>query len=1492
MPKDNKIFFSLGLVVAGLLVANFFGAASYLIAANANVTISGTIEGVTPPPDCFLAGTKILMTDGSQKDIEQIKVGEKVLSKNLTYGQLTSNTVEQTYTHQDIRRIIVINQKLFVTGWHPLYLNGSWQLARLANLGDELQTVDGAVEKINSLQEITGPFTVYNLAVAQDNNYFAENILVHNKGGGCTPVAITCGECVYSNNQWTKTCSDGCSSNSFSCSAPAPVAAFVVQDPATGVEIFQGDGPLVLNYLDRSTNNPTQWKWEFLDGSRSNHLIFTSNQQNLLAYVLYNTSTAQKTYTVKLTVNSSSWATTQVKVFPDATTVFNISSDKLNNQVEQFDPADPSDTNALVQFKMNYVSGGLPQTYLWDFGDGRTSTEGSIVTHYYSNLGSYCVTLKTCNDKGCTFNTNKQCSGNNTGIKMSVVKTINCSAFFDATVVDPDPLTLTFNAKKSVQFNNGSAGKGILSYLWTFTNRQTGQVFTRTDKEPLIEFDNQTAVAHNYNVSLVTTCSGYTKNSTQARTNYINVKPRPPEADFNCYINDQNSITCSGLSPLVVNLRDATTESTPSSWAWSFVVNRTGQRAPVCGSKTVANPSCTFTGNRGDIWNATLLVNNAAGLPSSKMKQIKIGNPEAPIPWFTVDKAIAYSGETITFTDKSQNITNVPITGWDWNFDGFNHSTQVSGTLTHVYVVDKQTTFTPTLTLTDKFGQKNTFTIPVVIYPSAPPVAQFSCQPTSPPAWPAPKAVNLIDQSTNKPNYWQWTITLPDGQKAIYYEQNPTVTLAPTAEHSYEVALKVCNKICSDFVNPHCNCTERSQAGCITVAPLPVVALRLTPNLINQGQSASLAWQSLNAREINLDQGLGQVSTNGSNSNGSVQVSPTKTTTYTATATNEVGSSQAMATLSVSSSAMVTVSITATPTLIKAGQTSLLTWNSQNAQTLNIEGIGPVSASGSAEVSPTKTTTYTITGQGENGLSASASITVAVEPVYPPITPDPPELPPTIPPFIENLLPPIVNEVIKDIINNPVVVMVRKFISQPEVKRVTRQTVAPIIVATSAIAVSTSFGLLDLLSLLRFIFTEPFYLLFRRRRQGWGTVYNTFTKQPIDLAVVRLYSTKDNKLVTSRVTNTRGQYLILIEPGEYYLEVTKQDFVFPSNVLFGKTQDEKFTDLYTGGKIIITAEQPNIALNIPLDSHLPELSDNQIIRHYHRQALRLVLLSLGPIAAVVSFVIAPSYLMFSLILVHLFFYWLFRKLSYRGVPKSWGSVFDKLKSSPVATAVTRIYEPTYHRLLEVQVTDRQGRYGFLADNNIYYVTAQKAGYKTAQSTLVDLRQKDSSVVKLDLPLELESGGANLEIEKQKSILGLATAKELNRVEEKVHAVKGQVDRVQLRVGKTELGLAGAKKQLTKQHKILEERLAEQEKSIKAVETKPVTKTIEEKVVVTKPEALPEVILLPPASQPVELPKNLVENEPATEENNLSGDKSVGEESSDDPTKQPPEGLVG
>jgi RHS repeat-associated protein len=110
----------------------------------------------------------------------------------------------------------------------------------------------------------------------------------------------------------------------------------------------------------------------------------------------------------------------------------------------------------------------------------------------------------------------------------------------------------------------------------------------------------------------------------------------------------------------------------------------------------------------------------------------------------------------------------------------------------------------------------------------------------------------------------------------------------------------------------------------------------------------------------------------------SLVVSPTTTTTYTLTAQNSAGTVTAQCTVTVVAPPAI-ASFSASPATINVGQSATLSWSTSGTDcSLTISpGVGAVTGASSCTVSPTTTTTYTLTAIN-NGGSQSSQVTIYV----------------------------------------------------------------------------------------------------------------------------------------------------------------------------------------------------------------------------------------------------------------------------------------------------------------------------------------------------------------------------------------------------------------------------------------------------------------------------------------------------------------------------------
>jgi hypothetical protein len=203
---------------------------------------------------------------------------------------------------------------------------------------------------------------------------------------------------------------------------------------------------------------------------------------------------------------------------------------------------------------------------------------------------------------------------------------------------------------------------------------------------------------------------------------------------------------------------------------------------------------------------------------------------------------------------------------------------------------------------------------------------------------------------------------------AISNANGPMATFTAAGSTSYGFTLTVTDQVSG--LTASANTTVTTQRS------LQVVRFSATPSQIAAGQSSTLAWNVTNATSVNIS-GVGS----GLNPQGTATVSPTQTTTYNLTATGPGGQSiTASVTVTVGASKPAIIRFTAAPTQINQGQTSLLSWTTTGASTVTISnGVGTVAANGSQSVSPSATTTYTLTATGADGVtSVTAAVTVTV----------------------------------------------------------------------------------------------------------------------------------------------------------------------------------------------------------------------------------------------------------------------------------------------------------------------------------------------------------------------------------------------------------------------------------------------------------------------------------------------------------------------------------
>jgi len=133
---------------------------------------------------CFVGGTKVLMADGTTKNIEDIKSGDNILTKeSVRSSKLVRAKVTSVQTAED-SGYLIINNKLKITPDHVLWVNNSWSTADNIQKGDTLLDSNGNPVNVNTVEWQSAKTKVYNLDVEKYHTFFADGIWVHNQKGG------------------------------------------------------------------------------------------------------------------------------------------------------------------------------------------------------------------------------------------------------------------------------------------------------------------------------------------------------------------------------------------------------------------------------------------------------------------------------------------------------------------------------------------------------------------------------------------------------------------------------------------------------------------------------------------------------------------------------------------------------------------------------------------------------------------------------------------------------------------------------------------------------------------------------------------------------------------------------------------------------------------------------------------------------------------------------------------------------------------------------------------------------------------------------------------------------------------------------------------------------------------------------------------------------------------------------------------------------------
>ena len=411
---------------------------------------------------------------------------------------------------------------------------------------------------------------------------------------------------------------------------PDLVAAFTA-------DIKAGSNPLMVPFTDLSTGNPSTWLWEFGDGEVSTEINPVHTYQKIGLFDV--------TLTVSNGINENRKTESN----------YILVTGDLPPPVAMFE-ATPLTGSVPLEVAFTDISIGPPKAWLWEFGDGASSTEKNPI-HTYATPGLYSVMLWIENEEGTSSSITREHYISASEAGPSII-----ADFTAGTTSGLVPLTVKFRAL--------SSGHPTM-WRWDFGDGQSSMSANpeHTYSTPGV-----------YTVSL-TASSKAGGTDTNQKEGYITASSHEVGliASFSAH-------PTGGTAPLSVEFRDLSSGH-PTMWYWEF---GDGQTA------TIANPKHIYTAP--GTYTVKLTVSNQVATESVVVEDaiVVMSSGGGDQVDFVASPTHGILPLTVRFTD----ISNCNPVRWLWEFGDGAISTEQHPE--HVY--KNAGAYTVKLRVTDRFG--------------------------------------------------------------------------------------------------------------------------------------------------------------------------------------------------------------------------------------------------------------------------------------------------------------------------------------------------------------------------------------------------------------------------------------------------------------------------------------------------------------------------------------------------------------------------------------------------------------------------------------------------------------------------------------------------------------------------------------------------------------------------------------------------------------------
>jgi hypothetical protein len=269
----------------------------------------------------------------------------------------------------------------------------------------------------------------------------------------------------------------------------------------------------------------------------------------------------------------------------------------------------------------------------------------------------------------------------------------------------------------------------------------------------------------------------------------------------------------------------------------------------------------------------------------------------------------------------------------------------------------------------------------------------------------------------------------------------------------------------------------------------------------------------------------------------------------------------------------------------------------------------------------------------------------------------------------------------------------------------------------ASLASPSSIGLAVFLGVLIVCYriTLPVYLKFKRRKEGCGTVFRSDTGEPVDLARIRL-ADMHGITVTTAVTDKQGHYRLVVFPGEYVMDVTKEGFVFPSKYLSSAERSVTYDNVIPSSRVRIK-DHGIVTKNIPVDPIRPAHARSKVFRRriILGENAQLLIAWTTPWAAFAVPLFAgmsgiPLALSWGSAAVYAAAMGR-RFITFKPGRGAYGTIADAHTGVPLDRVVVRLFDAKFNKQLQTLTTTEKGRYAFLVNAGSYYILMKHDGYR-------------------------------------------------------------------------------------------------------------------------------------------------------------------------------------